>query len=446
MTASLSAGKGKILKPLDMFKSWKTAALLVVFTLLGLGGITLTASAETAIVSGNSVYVRSGPGTSYGSIGSLSKNTSINILERQGGWVKISYGNTTGWVAEYLTSQSPSTVQVSPQVSINGNLITFNANPISVNGYTLVPLKEILENLGATVTWDNNTQTITARKSATTITLAIGSPTATINGQVKNLDVPAQVVNEKTFAPLRFAVEALGGKTIWDEENQVINIYCPSDPRDQLTAVSISADDLNIRNGPSTSEDIVGMAPYGTILAYAAEKDGWYQVKYQGQLGWVASWLVIPLWNTTVSSGKEPTLLPLPSDHQAFVQQMKPYAEAANKGTSLPVDFLLAQWAEESGYGTSSLAQYYNNFGGIKDPDTGGFKKYLSPDEFAQDVIAIYTENSKYNQLLAHARAGASIKTLFNDLTNCHYASSSTYGEKIRTVYLPEIDRALENI
>lgn len=434
------------MKPLHMFKRWQTVALLIAFTMLGLGVGTLTASAETAIITGNSVYVRSGPGTSYGSIGSLSRNASINILERQGGWVKISFGNTTGWVAEYLTSQSPSKVQLAPQIFLNGNLITFEVNPISVNGYTLVPLREILEKLGATVTWDDKGQTITARKSATTIILTIGSPTATINGQVHNLDVPAQIVEGHTLAPLSFAVEALGGKTIWDQENQVINVYCPSDPRDQLTAVSITTADLNIRSGPSTSEDIVGMAPYGSILAYVAEKDGWYQVKYQGQLGWVASWLVIPLWNTSVpASGKE-TLLPVPSDHQAFVQQMKPYAETASKGTSLPVNFLLAQWAEESGYGTSSLAQYYNNFGGIKDPDTGGFKKYTTPDEFAQDVIAIYTQNSKFNQLLAHARAGVSIKTLFNDLTNCHYASSSTYGEKIRTQYLPEIDSALGNM
>lgn len=434
------------MKFIYMFKNWKTVVILTVFTLLGLGDHNLTVAAETAVINGNSVYVRSGPGTSYDSIGSLNKNTSINILERRDSWVKISYGDGSGWVAEFLTSHNPSTVRTISQYLLNGNPISFSANPVSVDGYTLVPLRETLENLGATVTWGGN-QTITARKSTATVVLTIGSPAATVNGQVQNLEVPVQIKEGQAFAPLRFLVEALGGKTIWDEEDQLVNIYCPSNPQDPLTAVSITAADLNIRSGPSTSAEIIGMVPYGTILGYVTEQDGWYQVKYRGQLAWVASWLVIPLWNATVpSGGKEPTLLAVPSDHEAFVRQMKPFAETVNKGTGLPAALLLAQWAEESGYGTSALAQYYNNFGGIKDVDTGGFKKYSSPDEFAQDVIQVYTGHSKYERLLAHARDGAAMQTLVNDLSTSGYASSRGYGEKIRTVYLPEVNRILENM
>ena|GEM_PF-1712844 len=444
------------MKPLYMFNSWKTGALLVGLTLFCLVGINLTAGAETAIVSGNGVYVRSGPGTSYAIVGSLSKNTSIDILERRNGWVKMSSGNVTGWVAEYLTNQNQSAAQLPPiKVYINGNLMTFDVNPISVNGCTLVPLRAILQNLGAAVIWDNNSQTLTARKSATTITLTIGSLTPTINGQVQKLDVPAQIVNGQTMAPLRFVAQAMGGKATWDGDNRVINIYCPSDPAEKITAVSISATDVNIRSGPSTSSDLVGLAPNGTRMAYIAEKDGWYQVKYQGQLAWVAGWLVTPVWGSATNEPsrgasstreKEPTLLPVPSDHQGFVMQMKPYAEVTSKGTGLPVNFLLAQWAEESGYGTSALAQYYNNFGGIKDSSTGGYKKYLSPEEFTQDVINLYTQHSNYKQLITDAKAGAAIQTLINDLTACHYASSPTYGERIRTLYIPEIDSALEKI
>ncbi len=443
------------MKYLHVFKSRQKLMLLVAFLLLELGAINLTANAETAIVNGNGVYVRSGPSITYSIIDSLSKNTSINILERRNGWVKMSLGNVSGWVAEYLTSLSTSTVQLPPQIYINGNLTTFYVNPISVNGYTLVPLREILDNLGATVTWDNSSHTVTASKSATTIALTIGSPTATINGKVQSLDVPAQIVNGQTLAPLRFVGEALGGKMVWDGENRVINVYCPSNSGDKITAVTISAIDVNIRSGPSTSSNLVGLAPNGTRVAYVAEKDGWYQVMYQGQLAWVAGWLASPVWGSTAigstitaspTNEKDPTLLPVPSNHQAFVLQMKPYAEATNKGTGLPVNFLLAQWAEESGYGTSALAQYYNNFGGIKDSNTGGFRKYGSPEEFAQDVISLYTKHSNYKQLLADARAGAPMQTLINDLATCHYASSSNYGERIRTVFLPEVDLALQKI
>ncbi len=388
-----------------------------------------------------------------------------------------------------------------PQVYINDKYIGFDVNPVTVNGHPLVPIKKIFENLGAAVTWDENSQTLTARNSTTTVTLTIGSYNATVNGKVKSLDEPAQLIEGQTFAPLVFAVEAFDCELNWNKEKHLFKIYygsgqpkppavvpatttqpqgqenpasasaeqqesqkaVPETAQEQsvpptvvsppvaeqsgpMLAVSVTAADLHVRSEPSTSADVMGLVPCGTILAYAGEKDGWYQVKYQGQLGWVASWYCTPPSTASVSRGKKVNLLPVPSDPEAFVRQMKPYAEIAHRGTGLPVNFLLAQWAEECGYGTSSLAQYYNNFGGIKDPNTGGFKQYATPDEFARDVIRIYTEHSQYAKLLADARDGASLKTLFNDLSRCGYATSKNYGEKIRTQYLPTIDEALENI
>lgn len=434
------------MKSLHMFKSWRNVVLLIVLSLLWLGGIDQTASAENAIVNFDIINVRSGPDISCEIIGNLYNNTSVDILGRNNGWIQISSGNLNGWIAETLTNQYPSTTQIAPiQVYINDQL-SLDIDPISVNGCTLVPLRAILNNLGAAITWDNSSQTITVRKSATTITITVGSLTGTINGQIKSLDVPARIVNGRSFASLRFITEALGYKTTWDGENRKINVYCPSVTAEKITAVTItiSATDVNIRNGPSTAYEVVGLTPNGTRLVCIGEKDGWYQVMYHGQSAWVAGWLSTePATTEFYPNQGELKLLPVPSTNYDFVAQMKPYAEIASKGTGLPVSFLLAQWAEESGFGTSALAQYYNNFGGIKDPNTGGFKRYLTVEEFAQDVINLYTQHSNYDQLLAHARAGLPIQTLIYDLTTCHYASSSNYGQKIKNVYLPEIDAAL---
>ncbi|MEQ8175542.1 MAG: stalk domain-containing protein [Syntrophomonadaceae bacterium] len=364
-------------------------------------------------------------------------------------------------------------VQSPARIYLNDEQIDFEVNPIAVNGRTLVPVKKIFEIFGAALNWDEKTQTVTACNSTKTVTLTIGSYNATVNGKVKNLNEPAQIIEGQTFAPLSFLVEAYDCEMNWDEERQLIKIYCGQGQQTQMAgvpaaavkqtpanpvsavaaeqsgpvlAVTVTANDLHIRSGPSTSSDVIGLVPCGTILAYVGEADGWYQVKYQGCLGWAAGWYCTPPSTDNVSRGIKMTLLPVPSDPEAFVRQMRPYAETASKGTGLPVNFLLAQWAEECGYGTSSLAQYYNNFGGIKDPDTGGFEQYATPDEFARDVVRIYTEYPQFAKLLADARDGASLKTLFNDLSRCGYASSSSYGEKIRTQYLPTIDEILEYI
>ena len=44
------------------------------------------------------------------------------------------------------------------------NLVLYIAQPALVNNRTMVPMRKIFEALGATVTWDNTTQTAKAQK------------------------------------------------------------------------------------------------------------------------------------------------------------------------------------------------------------------------------------------------------------------------------------------
>lgn len=80
------------------------------------------------------------------------------------------------------------------------------------------------EALGTEINWDEKTQTVTATKDITTITVIIGSQQATVNGQVKPLDVPAQIINGRTLVPVRFISESLGASVIWDETIQTVTI------------------------------------------------------------------------------------------------------------------------------------------------------------------------------------------------------------------------------
>lgn len=85
------------------------------------------------------------------------------------------------------------------RVLINGQLLTFDVPPALVDGRTLVPLRVIFEALGATVKWDDATQTVTAARGDTTIELTIGSPVARVNGVEKQLDVPAMLVDGRIW-------------------------------------------------------------------------------------------------------------------------------------------------------------------------------------------------------------------------------------------------------
>lgn len=110
------------------------------------------------------------------------------------------------------------------EVFVNGEVLELEQHPRFVNNRVLVPLRAIFSNLGAKVTWDHKTQSITAVKGDRTVKLSIGSTKAFINGQETSLDVPAEIFEGYTYVPIRFVSEALGAKINWNQEKRVIEI------------------------------------------------------------------------------------------------------------------------------------------------------------------------------------------------------------------------------
>lgn len=47
-------------------------------------------------------------------------------------------------------------------VKLNGTTLDFDVQPQLIGGRTMVPMRKIFESLGAVVTWDENTSTVTA--------------------------------------------------------------------------------------------------------------------------------------------------------------------------------------------------------------------------------------------------------------------------------------------
>lgn len=131
------------------------------------------------------------------------------------------------------TSSSPKTTTSTPvqssqpklqtvNVYLNGQLQSYDQPAIIKDGRTLVPLRPVSESLGATVDFHQNTGTITIIKDNKTITLTIGSNIANINGENTYLDVPPQIINQRTMVPLRFISETFGATVLWDGQ---VNIY-----------------------------------------------------------------------------------------------------------------------------------------------------------------------------------------------------------------------------
>lgn len=114
--------------------------------------------------------------------------------------------------------------------------------PTVVSGRTLVPLRAIFEALGADVAWDNATNTATATRAGKTVSISIGSQTAYVDGAARTLDVPAQMIQNRTMVPSRFVSEAFDAKVAWDGATETVYISTtgaePVTPQTQPTQPS----------------------------------------------------------------------------------------------------------------------------------------------------------------------------------------------------------------
>lgn len=120
------------------------------------------------------------------------------------------------------------TFAAAPTVVFDGETMSFDAEPYIVEGRTMVPFRAIFEKADAQVNWDEDTKTVIAVQGdgtdAKSIVLQIGQNEAFVNGEKKPLDVPAEIVSDRTFVPLRFIMEELGADVAWNQDSYTVTI------------------------------------------------------------------------------------------------------------------------------------------------------------------------------------------------------------------------------
>ncbi|MBQ2967514.1 MAG: leucine-rich repeat protein [Clostridia bacterium] len=109
-------------------------------------------------------------------------------------------------------------------VTVNGKRLTFDQPPVLQNDRTLVPLRAIFTELGAEILWDDATKTVTATKGETVIKMQIDNAVYTVNGTEKTLDVPAQLINDRTLIPVRAVAESFNCTVNWEDTTKTVEI------------------------------------------------------------------------------------------------------------------------------------------------------------------------------------------------------------------------------
>lgn len=134
-------------------------------------------------------------------------------------------------VAEYLWELNGKNAVAPPAnggqrlpVYVKGKLLQFDVEPFIQNGRTLVPLRDIFEALGASVSWEGKLRKVTASRQGTTIILTIDSKAAYKNGKLITIDQAPIIKDGRTMVPLRFIGEAFDLKVDWDGATRTVKI------------------------------------------------------------------------------------------------------------------------------------------------------------------------------------------------------------------------------
>ncbi len=109
-------------------------------------------------------------------------------------------------------------------VILDGRTLSFDVAPEITNDRTMVPMRQIFEQMGATVNWDEELKSIEVFSEETMMVLFIGKSDAIVNDRVVYLDSPPYIKDDRTLIPLRFVAENSGAKVDWEASTQTVTI------------------------------------------------------------------------------------------------------------------------------------------------------------------------------------------------------------------------------
>ena len=202
-------------------------------------------------VNTDGLNVRTGPSTSYATIGKLNKGTRVEVISESAGWSKINYNNKTAYVSSgYLKAVSTSTPDTKPED-------------------TTQQYKEIKV---------VNTDGLNVRKGPSTSYESIGKIDKGTSVEVISESDGWSKINYKNTTAY-VATRYLDKKSINTE-----------DTTQQYKEIKVvNTDGLNVRKGPSTSYESIGKIDKGTSVEVISESDGWSKINYKNTTAYVAT-------------------------------------------------------------------------------------------------------------------------------------------------------------
>ena len=162
----------------------------------------------------------------------------------------------------------------SPTMTVNGTSKAIDAEgskpTLDSGGYTMLPLRGIVEAMGGSLTWDAANRTVTMVKDSQTIQVPIGSTKITVSGTQKDMlanngTYKAAYINSagRTLVHVR-ALEAFNNtKCTWNQATKQVTVTYPDNSTPVVTSKNYRVDVIN-----KSGQDITTLC-YGLSGTYS---------------------------------------------------------------------------------------------------------------------------------------------------------------------------------
>jgi hypothetical protein len=107
---------------------------------------------------------------------------------------------------------------------LNGQNVSLGEEPTEHEGRHYVPLEPVLQSLGGTVSWDNETKTATATAGKWTASVQMANPVVDVSGTQVTLADPPYVENDTLYVPWYFFRDAFGYKAEMDGDTLQVHL------------------------------------------------------------------------------------------------------------------------------------------------------------------------------------------------------------------------------
>lgn len=284
-----------------------------------------TISSSTVESTATGLRVRSGPGTSFSTIGTFEKGKRATYIDKNESWIQISLNGKKGWVlASHVKYVQGSTSTSTP--SLVGKTATIKTNSLNVrktpttNGSVLGKInngkvvsitnqqgKWIEIRFNNTKGWihsdyvtigQNNSkpsQTSTKLGTVTATSLKVRT-NSTLNSSISDSIVKGTVVTILEEKNNWYKISYGNKKTGWVSSSYISKneqTKAPASSTSNVKSVKILYNGTNVRSSPSTSSSVVKRVDSGEKFTIIEIKKDWYKINLGNNVtGYVAGWVV----------------------------------------------------------------------------------------------------------------------------------------------------------